>query len=65
MYKLLHIAKGSVIAILDLLQLVVVGQIEQSPLHNVHLLHFADDIFPDAVHYFLVDKMYACNGLCL
>lgn len=54
MYELLHIAKGSIIAILDLLQLVVVGQIEQGPLHNVHLLDFAHDIFLDTVHYFLV-----------
>lgn len=63
MHKGLHVAKRSIIAFLDLLQLVVVGQVEHGPLHNVHLLHFAQDIFLDAVHYFLVDKMYEISVL--
>lgn len=56
MLELLHVAKRRVVAVFDLLQLVVVGQIEHGLLHNVHLLHFAQDILLDAVHYFLVDK---------
>lgn len=62
MHELLHVAEGSIIALLDLLQLVVVGQIEQGPLHNIHLLHFTHDIFFDAVHYFLVGKTYEFTG---
>lgn len=61
MHELLQVAERSIVTLLDLPQLVVVGQIEQRPLHNIHLLHFAQDILPDAVHYFLGANMYMFN----
>lgn len=50
----LRVTQRSIVALLDLIQFVVVGQLKESSLHTVHLLHLAHHIPIDAVHDFLV-----------
>lgn len=55
-HLILHIAQGSIVTLLDLLELVVISQFEQGSLSAAHLLHLTHDILIDPVHYFLTEE---------